>query len=63
MTMAVKDHANSASPMGDTRQRSKNNDGDLTARSLSAVSYEYARLPLTDPDRYTPECLLARARW
>ena len=51
MTMAVKDHANSASPTGHTRQRSKNNDGELTARSLSAVSDEYARLPLTDPDR------------
>jgi len=38
-------------------------DAELTARILSAVSDEYARMVLTDPDRYTPERLLQHARW
>jgi len=39
------------------------NDAELTARVLSAISDEYARLVLTDPARYTPERLLRHARW
>lgn len=38
-------------------------DAELTASILSAISDEYARLVLTDPDRYTPERLLRHARW
>ena len=38
-------------------------DAELTARVLSAISDEYARLVLTDPRRYTPERLLRHARW
>jgi AcrR family transcriptional regulator len=38
-------------------------DAELTARVLSAISDEYARLVLTDPDRFTPERLLHHARW
>ena len=36
---------------------------ELTASILSAISDEYARLVLTDPDRYTPDRLLRHARW
>lgn len=39
------------------------NDAELTARVLSAMSDEYARLVLTDPARYPPERLLRHARW
>lgn len=39
------------------------NDAELTARILSAISDEYARLVLTDPARYSPERLLEHARW
>jgi len=39
------------------------NDAELTAGVLSAISDEYARLALTDPDRYPPERLLRHARW
>lgn len=39
------------------------NDAELTARVLSAISDEYARLVLTDPERYSPERLLRHARW
>lgn len=39
------------------------NDAELTARVLSAISDEYARLVLTDPARYEPERLLRHARW
>lgn len=39
------------------------NDAELTARVLSAISDEYARLVLTDPARYQPERLLRHARW
>lgn len=38
-------------------------DAELTARALSAMADEYARLVLTDPQRYPPERLLAHARW
>jgi AcrR family transcriptional regulator len=38
-------------------------DAELTARVLSAISDEYARLVLTDPDRYGPGRLLRHARW
>ena len=36
---------------------------ELTARVLSAVSDEFARLMLSDPDRFPPERLLDHARW
>jgi AcrR family transcriptional regulator len=38
-------------------------DPELTARTLSALSDESARLVLTDPERYPPERILAHARW
>src|SRR5256714_10352711 len=38
-------------------------DPELTARMLSAVSDEAARLVLTDPERYPAERLLAHAGW
>jgi AcrR family transcriptional regulator len=38
-------------------------DAELTARILSATSDEYARLILTDPERFTPERLLQHAHW
>ncbi len=38
-------------------------DAELTARILSAISDEYARLVLTDPARFPPARLLAHARW
>lgn len=38
-------------------------DAELTARVLSAISDEYARLLLTDSDRFPPERLLRHARW
>lgn len=38
-------------------------DPELTARLLSAISDEYARLLLTDPKRYPPKRLLHHARW
>src|SRR3954452_1041954 len=38
-------------------------DPELTARMLSAISDESARLVLIDPDRYPPERVLAHARW
>ncbi len=38
-------------------------DAELTARVLSAISDEYARLVLTDPTRFPPERLLIHARW
>ena len=42
---------------------SESPDAELTARVLSAISDEYARLILTDPDRFTPERLVDHARW
>jgi AcrR family transcriptional regulator len=38
-------------------------DPDLTARVLSAIADEYARLVLADPERFSPERLLVHARW
>jgi AcrR family transcriptional regulator len=38
-------------------------DAELTARLLSAVSDEYARMILADPERFPPERLLRHARW
>lgn len=38
-------------------------DRELTARMLSAMADEYARLVVTDPGVYPPERLLVHARW
>jgi AcrR family transcriptional regulator len=38
-------------------------DPQLTARIVSAVADEYARLLLTDPGRFPPDRLLLHARW
>ncbi len=38
-------------------------DPELTARILSAMADEYARLHLTDPSRFAAERLLAHAAW
>lgn len=38
-------------------------DAELTARALSALADEYARLTLADPDRYPVARLLGHARW
>jgi len=38
-------------------------DAELTASVLSAISDEYARLALTDPERYPPHRLMRHARW
>ena len=38
-------------------------DPELTARILSAIADEYARLLLSAPERYPAERLLAHARW
>jgi len=38
-------------------------DPELTARALSAVADEAARLVLADPGRYPPSRVLAHARW
>ncbi|WP_051222361.1 TetR/AcrR family transcriptional regulator [Conexibacter woesei] len=38
-------------------------DAELTARMFSAMADEYARLVLTSPRRFTPDRLLAHARW
>ena len=38
-------------------------DAELTARLLSAMADEYARLVLADPKRYSVGRLLAHARW
>lgn len=38
-------------------------DPELTARVLSAIADEYARLLLTDPERFEPARLLDHARW
>lgn len=38
-------------------------DAELTARILSAISDEYARLVLSNPSRFPPERLLGHARW
>jgi hypothetical protein len=46
-----------------TDRGATDHDAELTARILSAVSDEYARLVLTDPERFAPERLLEHARW
>ncbi len=38
-------------------------DPELTARTLSAISDEYARLVLTDPHQFSVDRLVAHARW
>ena len=38
-------------------------DPELTARMMSALSDEGARLVLTDPERYPPERILEHTRW
>ena len=38
-------------------------DAELTARMMSALSDECARLVLTDPERYPPERILEHTRW
>ena len=38
-------------------------DPELTGHALSAVADEAARLMLGDPERYSPERLIAHARW
>jgi AcrR family transcriptional regulator len=38
-------------------------DAELTARVLSAVSDEYARLVLSDPAQYSPDRVLDHAAW
>ena len=38
-------------------------DAELTASMLSAIADEYARLVLSDPERYPPERLMRHARW
>jgi AcrR family transcriptional regulator len=38
-------------------------DPELTARMMSALSDEGARLVLTDPDAYPPERVLSHTRW
>lgn len=38
-------------------------DAEMTARILSAIADEYARLVLTDPVRFPPARLLVHARW
>jgi AcrR family transcriptional regulator len=38
-------------------------DPEMTARTLSAIADEYARLVLTDPERFPPERVLLHAGW
>jgi AcrR family transcriptional regulator len=38
-------------------------DAEITARILSAISDEYARLVLTNPEEFPPERLVRHARW
>jgi AcrR family transcriptional regulator len=45
------------------RRGERAEDPDMTARTLSAIADEYARLVLTDPERFPPERLLTHARW
>jgi AcrR family transcriptional regulator len=52
--------AESVRPLTDGRESP---DPELTARILSAIADEYARLVLEDPDRYDTERLLRHARW
>jgi len=52
--------AEAVRPLTDGRESP---DAELTARILSAMADEYARLVLTDAERYPPERLLRHARW
>jgi AcrR family transcriptional regulator len=45
------------------RPGSQTPDPEVTARTLSAIADEYARLILTDPRRYSLDRLLEHARW
>lgn len=45
------------------RRGERAEDPDMTARTLSAIADEYARLVLTDPKRFPPQRLLTHARW
>jgi AcrR family transcriptional regulator len=45
------------------RRGERDEDPDMTARTLSAIADEYARLVLADPERFPPERLLTHARW
>ena len=45
------------------RSESETLDAELTARILSALADEYARLILADPERFPAERLLDHARW
>jgi AcrR family transcriptional regulator len=38
-------------------------DPELTARTISAIADEYARLVLADPERYSVDRLVEHARW
>lgn len=46
-----------------TDRDSEVRDAEVTAHILSAISDEYARLVLTDPERFGIERLLEHARW
>lgn len=52
-----------ARAVGPGLQQDEAGDAELTARVLSAISDEYARLILTDADRYPPHRLMRHARW
>ncbi len=45
------------------RRGERAEDPDMTARTLSAIADEYARLVLTAPQRFPPERLMTHARW
>jgi AcrR family transcriptional regulator len=45
------------------RPGNRSPDPELTARTLSAIADEYARLILTDPHQFSTERLLGHARW
>ncbi len=45
------------------RPGNRSPDPELTARTLSAIADEYARLILTDPHQFAIERLLGHARW
>jgi AcrR family transcriptional regulator len=45
------------------RPGNRSPDPELTARTLSAIADEYARLILTEPEHFSPERLVDHARW
>ena len=59
---AVLEHLAAAARSGLAPAR-ESPDPELTARTLSAVADESARLLLTDPTRYPADRILAHARW